>query len=163
MILTWRDVATELAGPEAVIREDVPDERGFMIAMELKVPGAVLRVTDSVRGDPWRSPMSQSAAGCCCSLVGSRPAMAAQRASTWPTWSGQMVARRASPTSSIRSRSKPSGPSSRRSSPTKERVRSDQGGLGSTVGQPAMRHGVRGKEARATASFMMAKALPSDS
>lgn len=54
MILTWRDVATELAGPEAVIREDVPDERGFMIAKELKVPGAVLRVTDSVRGDPWR-------------------------------------------------------------------------------------------------------------
>ncbi len=45
--------------------------------------------------------------------------------------------------------------------PIKVRVRSDQGGLGSSVGQPAMRHGVRGKEARASSPFVIENSLPS--
>lgn len=44
----------ELAGPEAVIRRGVPDGHGGTLAMELEVPGGLLRVTDNVRGDPWR-------------------------------------------------------------------------------------------------------------
>jgi len=50
---TWRDLAIELAEPQAIIRETVPNERGSTIAVECIVPGAVFKLPGEAGGDPW--------------------------------------------------------------------------------------------------------------
>jgi hypothetical protein len=58
MTFTWREIVRELAETDAMIREDVTNERSGDVTVELTVPGAAsesrVRLEEK-RGDGWRT------------------------------------------------------------------------------------------------------------